>query len=66
MTSPWYLLEGKEDCWILLCLMEAFKLIPPSKQSPQAKRWITKLVSSKGINVIKQPATAFRLGKSEK
>jgi hypothetical protein len=25
MTSPWYLLEGEQDCWILLCLMEAFE-----------------------------------------
>ena len=67
MTSPWYLLEGKQDCSVLLCLMEAFELNSAKQAFTSSKeRWITKLVSSKGINAIKQPATAFRLGKSGK
>jgi hypothetical protein len=66
MTSPWYLLEGEQDCWILLCLMEAFEPNSAKQAFTSSKAMDHKTRELKGINAIKQPATAFRLGKSEK
>jgi hypothetical protein len=58
MTFPWYLLDGKQDCWILLCLVEAFEptsakqaftLSKAIDQNGRAQRGPTPSTTSDGV-----------------
>jgi hypothetical protein len=66
MTFPWYLLDGKQDCWILLCLVEAFEPTFAKQAFTLSKAIDQNGRELKGDQRHRQPATAFWLGKSEK